>query len=93
MAKTIIECMYKITEKMRDPSNSDQILINPMTAKRAASEIRMLKALLGLETMQVIILTAIVQKSSRYRIDAEDISDFLGMEYRDTLPSKEREHP
>ena len=81
MAKTIIESMYKITEKMRDPSNSDQILINPMTAKRAASEIRMLKTLLGLETMQVIILTAIVQKSSRYRIDAEDISDFLGMEY------------
>ena len=81
MAKTIIESMYRITEKMRDPSNSDQILINPMTAKRAASEIRMLKALLGLETMQVIILTAIVQKSSRYRIDAEDISDFLGMEY------------
>lgn len=50
MAKTIIECMYKITEKMRDPSKPDQIQITPLTTKRAASEIRLLKGMLGLET-------------------------------------------
>ena len=81
MAKTIIECMYKITEKMRDPSRPDQIQITPLTTKRAASEIRLLKGMLGLETMQVLILTAVVQKSSRYRIDGDDVSSFLGMEY------------
>ena len=35
----------------------------------------------GMTTMQVLILTAIIQKSARYRIDGDDIASFLGMEY------------
>ena len=34
-----------------------------------------------MNTIQVLILTAIIQKSSRYRIDGDNISTFLGMEY------------
>ena len=81
MSKTIIECMYSLTEKMKDPEESFHLVVNPTTLKKAASEIRSLKKLLDLETMQVLILTAVIQKSSRHRIDADDISCFLGMNY------------
>ena len=79
--KTIIQCMYSITEKMRAPERTGQIIINEDNSKKAASELRMLRRALGMNTMQVLILTAIIQKSSRYRIDGDDISTFLGMEY------------
>ena len=79
--KTIIQCMCSITEKMRDPERTGQIIINEDNSKKAASELRMLRKALGMNTMQVLILTAIIQKSSRYRIDGDDISTFLGMEY------------
>lgn len=81
MAKTIIECMCGITEKMRAPEKNDQITINGQTTKKAASELRTLRKVLGMNTMQVLILTAIIQRSSRYRIDGDDVSSFLGMEY------------
>ena len=82
MNKTIIECMYALTEKMRDPEIAPSaIKITPDTTKRASSELRHLRQVLGMSTMQVLILTAIVQKSARYRIDADDIAFFLGMEY------------
>ena len=79
--KTIIQCMCSITEKMRDPERMGQIIINEDNSKKAASELRMLRKALGMNSMQVLILTAIIQKSSRYRIDGDDISTFLGMEY------------
>lgn len=79
--KTIIQCMYSITEKMRAPERTGQIIINEDNSKKAASELRMLRKALGMNTMQVLILTAIIQKSSRYRIDGDVISTFLGMEY------------
>lgn len=79
--KTIIQCMCSITEKMRDPERTGQIIINDDNSQKAASELRMLRKSLGMNTMQVLILTAIIQKSSRYRIDGDNISTFLGMEY------------
>lgn len=79
--KTIIQCMCSITEKMRDPERTGQIIINDDNSQKAASELRMLRKALGMNTMQVLILTAIIQKSSRYRIDGDNISTFLGMEY------------
>ena len=82
MSKTIIECMYGITEKMRDPeARGEAIIITPDSTRKAAPELRFLRKTLSLDTMQVIILTAIVQKSSRYRIDGDDIASFLGMGY------------
>ncbi len=42
---------------------------------------RFLRKTLGMTTMQVLILTAIIHKSARYRIDGDDVASFLGMEY------------
>ena len=80
MSKTIIECMFALSEKMKDEDNC-AIKITPATTKKAAAELRVLKQVLGMSTMQVLILTAVVQKSARYRIDGEVIASFLGMEY------------
>ena len=81
MSKTIIESMFSLTEKMRNTEDSCAISINPETTKKASSELRHLRQILGMNTMQVLILTAIIQKSARFRISADDIASFLGMEY------------
>lgn len=81
MSKTIIERMCSITEKMRDPESSRSILINESNLKKAGADIRMLRKILSMTTTQVLILTGIVQLSSRYRTDGDDIAGFLGMEY------------
>ena len=81
MSKTIIESMLAITEKMRNPNRSDTITVNPVNLQNAAEELDMLKQTLGMSTMQVLILTAIIHRSARYRIDGDDVSSFLGMEY------------
>ena len=73
--------MCGITEKMRNPRTRDQIIIDSSTTQLAALELRTLRKVLGMNTMQVLILTAIIEKSYRYRIDGDDISSFLGMEY------------
>ena len=77
--------MCGITEKMRNPRTRDQIIIDSSTTQLAALELRTLRKVLGMNTMQVLILTAIIQKSYRYRIDGDDISTFLGMEYIEFL--------
>ena len=81
MSKTIIERMCSITEKMRDPECSRSIRINESNLKKAGADIRMLRKTLSMSTTQVLILTGIVQLSSRYRTDGDDIAAFLGMEY------------
>ena len=78
--KTILECMCGISEKMRVPDERG-LVINDVTSKKAASELRTLRKVLGMTTMQVLILTAIIQQSSRFRIDGDDISTYLGMDY------------
>ena len=80
MSKTIIESMYTITEKMRDNDNHGSIIVTPATCKKAEPELRYLRKTFGMTTMQVLILTAIIQKSARYRIDGDDIASFPGME-------------
>lgn len=85
MSKTIIESMYLLTRKMRKQEDSEEIVINEITSKKAATELRHLRSALGMTTMQVLILTAVVQKSARYRIGADDIASFLGMDYLEFL--------
>ena len=79
MSKTIIERMCGISEKMRRKEDGKGMSVEKMDC--ASADIRALKKVLEMSSMQVIILTAIVQHSSRYRIDASDIADSLGMEY------------
>ena len=81
MDKTILERMYSVTQKMADPDVSGQILINAASKKKASIELKALRQELGMTDMQILMLAAILQKSSRYRIDGNDVASFLGMEY------------
>ncbi len=77
--KTIIERMCSISEKMRSPESGSKMDMSCM--REAMTDINALSKQLQMTPTQVVILTAIVQKSSRYRIDAEDIAEQLGIEY------------
>ena len=83
MAKTIIERMCSITEKMKDTGEDGKkvLKIDDVTLKGAEADLRALRKILGMNTMQVLILTSIVKQSSRYNTDMEDISSFMGMDY------------
>ena len=43
MSKTIIESMFALTEKMRNPDTGNSIIINAATTKKAASELSLLR--------------------------------------------------
>ena len=73
--------MCSVTEKMHNPKNRNGILINSAALKKAEADLRILRKTLSLNTMQVLILTGILQKSSRWRTDGDDLSEFLGMGY------------
>ena len=79
MSKTIIERMCSISEKMRRKEDSHEMSVDKIGC--ASSDIRALKKVLEMSSMQVVILTAIVQRSSRYRMDGSDLAESLGMEY------------
>lgn len=81
MGKTILERMYGVAQKMQNPNINGQILINATTLKKAGTDLKGLRQELNMTDMQVLILMAILQKSSRYRIDGDDVASFLGMEY------------
>ena len=79
MSKTIIERMCSISEKMRAQQDSDVIPISNICM--ATTDIRALCKVLGITPVQVVIFTAIVQQSSRYRIKSDDLATMLGLEY------------
>ena len=79
MSKTIIERMCSIADKMRPEDGSEQISIDRMNL--ALADLRALSKILGLSQNQVVILTAILRRSSRYRIDGKDVSRTLGIDY------------
>ena len=81
MSKTIIERMSSINEKMQDKDHRGSICLSPENQRKARTDISSLAKDLGMTPMQVLILTAVLQKSHRYRIDGEDIASYLGMEY------------
>lgn len=81
MDKTILERMYSVTQKMANPDVSGKILINAASKKKAGIELKALRQELKMTDMQILMLAAILQKSSRYRIDGNDVASFLGMEY------------
>ena len=67
MSKTIIERMCSIAEKMRPEGEKGGMPIVNM--KNATADIRSLAKALELSQLQVVILTAIVQKSARYSVE------------------------
>lgn len=79
MSKTIIERMCSIAEKMRPEGEKGGMPIINM--KNATADIRSLAKTLELSQLQVVILTAIVQKSARYCVAGNDLAEELGLEY------------
>ena len=77
--KTIIERMCCVCEKMQTPKSKGKMPMENMA--NAMTDIKPLMKLLGMNANQVVILTALVQKSSRYRIDGNDIAEYLDIEY------------
>ena len=80
MSNTIIGHMSCINDKMQNPKGSG-LSLSPASIKKAETHIRALKKALGMDTMQVLILTAIIHKSSRYHINGDSVADYLGMDY------------
>ena len=79
MSKTIIERMCCIAEKMRPEGENSGMPIANM--KKASADIKALAKTLELSETQVVILTAIVQKTARYSVSGNDLADELGLEY------------
>ncbi len=70
--------MCCIREKMRQ-EGGDKMPLDRLV--KATAEIDELAGVLKLSPTQVVLLTAIVHKSSRWRIDADDIASMLDLEY------------
>ena len=83
MSKTIIERMCSIAEKMHPDELSEQMLLGLMP--NASEDIDALAETLQMTPLQVVILTAIVQNSSRYRIENNTVADTLGLGYLEFL--------
>ena len=83
MEKTIIERMCDISETMRNPDagRRRRIELSDENLKKAGEDIGALRDTLGLNTMQVLIMTAVMENSSRCHIDCDDVADYLGLEY------------
>jgi len=79
MSKTIIESMCSISEQMRPAPDSDRMDLSRMM--EASDDISALSETLELSAMQVVLLTAIMQRSARSRIAADDVALTLGLDY------------
>jgi AAA+ superfamily predicted ATPase len=79
MSKTIIERMCSIAEKMRPEDEKSGMPISNI--KKAAADIRALSRTLEMSPVQVVLLTAIVQKAARYSVCVNDLAQELGLEY------------
>ena len=85
MGKTIIERMCSIEEKLKQKRAEGcsvfSLFQNHSALKRFGDDLSSLCRDLSMTPVQVILLTAIIQKSPSYRLDAEDIANYLGMPY------------
>ena len=79
MSKTIIDRMCSIAEKMRPEDENSGMPIANM--KKASADIKALAKTLELTDVQVVILTAIVQKTARYSVSGNELADELGLGY------------
>ncbi len=86
MSKTIIEHMSSISEKMRNLTeerrgHSRCLELSEENFAKAEEDIAALRERLGMNTIQVVIMTAILGKSARNRIDCDEIASYLGLDY------------
>ncbi len=57
------------------------IELTPENFRLAAADIRALEEALGLSRMQVLLLTALMEKSARCFVNADEVAKFLGLDY------------
>ena len=79
MAKTIIERMCSIAEKMSPGGREFRMGITKMT--KATEDINALAKELDLSPIQIVILTAIVRRSFHLKIVCQDLADLLDLDY------------
>ena len=79
MAKTIIERMCSIAQKMSPGSRDFQMGISKMS--KAKEDINALAKKLEMSSIQIVILTAIVRRSYHLRIECQDLADLLDLDY------------
>ena len=75
--------MCSMAEKMRPNEDSERMVLARMP--EALADIKALAKTLQMTPMQVVILTAIVRNSSRYRIESSTVADTLGLGYLEFL--------
>ncbi|MCR4564788.1 MAG: ATP-binding protein [Bacteroidales bacterium] len=77
----ILETMCEVAQKLRRDPEKNELVIDEKHLQSVEPELQELRQRLGLNTMQVLILMALVHHSYRNRTDGDDIARFLGMDY------------
>ena len=79
--KKILDTMCEIAQKLRGDSERKELSLDEANLQRVEPELQELRQKLGMNTMQVLILMALVHHSYRNRTDGDDIARFLGKDY------------
>ena len=91
MSKTILERMCSISKKMRDKDGMKRPCLNLSVENmsKARGDLAALRKTLGMNTMQVLIMTAAMQNAYRRQINGDDLASFLGLDYLKLLTYNE----
>ena len=80
--KTIIERMIDIYHKVGIGNiKRDGSVFDAQNLEKAQGEIKALAELLKLTPVQVVILTALMERSGEYQVDRDDLVEDLGIDY------------
>lgn len=85
--KTLIQCMNSVitTLKVRGSDGEEALYLTTDRIKLAETDIRNLMKRLGLTADQVILFSAIMEKSSSYRLEQSELAEFMGLSYLEFL--------
>ena len=71
--------------KVEDRDGNETLSLTAARINSAASDIRSLMKRLGLTADQVILFSAIMEKSSSYRLEQSELAEFMGLSYLEFL--------
>lgn len=74
-----------ITLKVRGSDGEEALYLTTDRIKLAETDIRNLMKRLGLTADQVILFSAIMEKSSSYRLEQSELAEFMGLSYLEFL--------
>lgn len=83
----MIQCMNSVitTLKVRGSDGEEALYLTTDRIKLAETDIRNLMKRLGLTADQVILFSAIMEKSSSYRLEQSELAEFMGLSYLEFL--------